>query len=142
MLIKKILGNLIEAEFLVAVRLQTRILLPGGKEYKARVDSYLCNSAQLQLAYISQPGSALEVSAAVKALVGVGQAFAVRSGGYNIWAGGGNLDGEVITIDLSLTNSAMYGAAAEGSHRTCYSVEGHIRKSRKARLRCGRSALG
>ncbi|RYP50370.1 hypothetical protein DL769_010959 [Monosporascus sp. CRB-8-3] len=107
--------NYPQTECLIAAGLQSRILLPGDEEYTARLDSYWCNSAKLHPACIVQPGSALEVSAAVKALAGADQAFAVRAGGHSNWAGNSNIDGGV-TIDLGLLNSTTYDAMTERAH--------------------------
>ncbi|KAI1080925.1 hypothetical protein F5B20DRAFT_579742 [Whalleya microplaca] len=104
-----------QAECLLAAGLQSRILFPNDEEYTARNDSYWCNSAKLHPACIVQPRSALEVSAAVKALADADQAFAVRSGGHTNWAGSNNIDGGV-TIDLSLINLTIYDATTETAH--------------------------
>ncbi|KAI0378557.1 hypothetical protein F5Y04DRAFT_261693 [Hypomontagnella monticulosa] len=96
-----------QAQCLVAAGLQSRILTPGDVEYSQRNDSYWCNSAKLHPACIVQPRSAGEVAAAVKALAGAEQAFAIRAGGHTNWAGSNNIDGGV-TIDLGLINGTTY----------------------------------
>lgn len=100
------------AQYLVAAGLQERILLPPDSGYAERVQSYWCNSAKLHPACIVQPRSASEVSAAVKALVGAGQVFAVRAGGHMNWAGSNNIDNGV-TIDLGLLKDTSYDAVAD-----------------------------
>ncbi|KAK4234829.1 6-hydroxy-D-nicotine oxidase [Achaetomium macrosporum] len=101
-----------QAECLTAAGLQSQVLIPGDAEYEARQDSYWSNSAKIRPAAIVRPRSADEVSAAVKALVGVKQPFAVRSGGHTNWAGSNNIEGGV-TIDLSLLNGVVYDASSE-----------------------------
>lgn len=101
-----------QAQCLVDAGLRSRVLLPGDADYDARQDSYWSNSAKIRPAAIVRPRSADEVSAAVKALVGARQPFAVRSGGHTNWAGSNNIEGGV-TIDLSLLNAVSYDAASE-----------------------------
>ncbi|KAK3307410.1 uncharacterized protein B0T15DRAFT_492889 [Chaetomium strumarium] len=101
-----------QAECLTAGGLQAQVLVPGDADYEARQDSYWSNSAKIRPAAIVRPRSADEVSAAVKALVGAKQPFAVRSGGHTNWAGSNNIEGGV-TVDLSLLNGVVYDAASE-----------------------------
>jgi FAD/FMN-containing dehydrogenase len=101
-----------QAECLTAGGLQAQVLVPGDADYQARQDSYWSNSAKIRPAAIVRPRSADEVSAAVKALVGGKQPFAVRSGGHTNWAGSNNIEGGV-TVDLSLLNGIVYDAASE-----------------------------
>ncbi len=101
-----------QAECLAAAGLQSQVLVPGEAEYDARQDSYWSNSAKISPAAIVRPRSAGEVAAALKALVGAKQRFAVRSGGHTNWAGSNNIEGGV-TIDLSLLNAVVYDAAHE-----------------------------
>lgn len=104
-----------QAQCLVAAGLQSCILTPGNAKYTERNESYWCNSAKLRPACIVQPHSAVEVAAAVKALVGAEQAFAIRAGGHTNWAGSNNIDGGV-TIDLGLLNETKYDATTEMAH--------------------------
>jgi FAD/FMN-containing dehydrogenase len=101
-----------QADCLTAAGLQAQILVPGDADYDARQDSYWSNSAKIAPAAIVRPRSAQEVAAAVKALVGAKQPFAVCSGGHTNWAGSNNIEGGV-TIDLSLLNSVVYDDASE-----------------------------
>ncbi|KAL2200173.1 hypothetical protein P885DRAFT_28222 [Corynascus similis CBS 632.67] len=101
-----------EAECLAAAGLRAQILVPGDADYDARQDSYWSNSAKIRPAAIVRPQSVGEVAAALKALVGAGQPFAVRSGGHTNWAGSNNIEGGV-TIDLGQLNSVVYDAASE-----------------------------
>ncbi|KAH6838552.1 hypothetical protein B0I37DRAFT_394174 [Chaetomium sp. MPI-CAGE-AT-0009] len=101
-----------QAESLTAAVMQTQILVPGDAEYHARQDSFWSNSAKIRPAAIVLPGSASDVSAALKALVGAKQPFAVRSGGHMFWAGSNNIEGGV-TIDLGRLNAVVYDAASE-----------------------------
>lgn len=96
-----------QAQPLVDVGLQSRILLPTDTEYTTRIGSYWCNNAKLKPACILQPRSVSEVAKAVKALAQARQVFAVRAGGHMNWAGSNNIkDG--VTIDLGFLNSTQY----------------------------------
>lgn len=93
--------------------LASRITYPGQANYKARVESYWSEAAQLTPYCIIQPHDANEVSLAVTTLVAANKIqeckFAVRSGGHTTWAGAANIvDG--VTIDLGLMNSTTYFA--------------------------------
>lgn len=101
-----------QAECLVAVGLQSQILVQGDADYDARQDSYWSNSAKIRPAAILLTRSADEVATALKALVAAKQPFAVRSGGHTNWAGSNNIEGG-ITIDLSPLNNIVYDAASE-----------------------------
>jgi hypothetical protein len=96
----------------MAAGLQAQVLVPGDADYDARQDSFWSNSAKIRPAAIVRPGSAKDVSAALKALVGAKQPFAVRSGGHTNWAGSNNIEGGV-AIDLGLLNSVAYDVASE-----------------------------
>lgn len=98
-----------QAQPLIGVGLESRILLPTDAEYAARIGSYWCNNAKLKPACILQPRSASEVSKAIKALAQARQVFAVRAGGHMNWAGSNSIDGGV-TIDLGLLSSTQYDA--------------------------------
>jgi hypothetical protein len=101
-----------QAACLTTAGLQSLILVPGDADYDARQDSYWSNSAKICPAAIVRPRSADEVSAALKALVGAKQPFAVRSGGHTNWAGSNNIEGGV-TIDLGQLNAVVFDAASE-----------------------------
>jgi FAD/FMN-containing dehydrogenase len=101
-----------QAECLTTAGLQSLLLVPGDADYDARQDSYWSNSAKIRPAAIVRPRSVDEVSAALKALVGAKQPFAVRSGGHTNWAGSNNIEGGV-TIDLGQLNAVVFDAASE-----------------------------
>jgi FAD/FMN-containing dehydrogenase len=101
-----------QAESLVQVGLQSRILYPSSQEYKTQEESYWSNSAKISPACIVRPQSAEEVVAAVKALVAAKQPFAVRSTGHTNLPGSNNIEGGV-TIDLTLINHVIFDASTE-----------------------------
>lgn len=96
---------------LIMVGLQERILLPTADGYATRIDSYFNNGAKLMPACILMPESTAEVATAIKALVGAGTKFAIRSGGSNFWPSNNITDG--VTIDLGRLNSVFYDAETE-----------------------------
>jgi UDP-N-acetylenolpyruvoylglucosamine reductase len=96
---------------LVKVGLRDRIVLPATSEFAARIDSYFSNSAKLTPACILMPRKTVEVVTAIKALVNVGQKFAIRSGGSNFWPSNNIDDG--VTIDLKHMNTIEYDPKSE-----------------------------
>lgn len=101
-----------QAQPLVDVGLQSRILFPTDAEYATRIGSYWCNNAKLKPACIFQPQSVSEVAKAVKALAQARQVFAVRAGGHMNWAGSNNIN-DGVTIDLGFFNSIQYGLSTQ-----------------------------
>lgn len=71
------------------------------------VASYFSNTAKLDPAFIIRPEAVDQLSAAIKALVGAGEKFAVRSGGHSPVAGSNSIQ-DGVTIDLSCLNEIRY----------------------------------
>lgn len=86
-------------------------MFPGSAKYKASVQSYWSNIAQIGPTCVVLPTSAQDVSVAVKSLVKTNRAgpcpFAVRSGGHTPWAGSAGIQNGV-TIDLSQLDKTVY----------------------------------
>lgn len=101
-----------QAESLIAAGLEACILTPSDPKFTTRQDSYWSNSAKIKPSCIVQPRTAEEVGTVVKALVSVGQKFAIRSGGHTNWAGSNNIEGGV-TVDLVHLNHVSFDAFAE-----------------------------
>lgn len=102
------------AASLVEAGLSSQVLFPSSDGYHERQSSYWSNCAKrLQPSCIVQPRTAEEVASTVKALVAVGQPFAVRSGGHTHWTGSNNIGEDGVTIDLNLLNFTNYHAETE-----------------------------
>lgn len=97
---------------LIDVGLRQQLLFPSDPGYEAREATYWSRSASLHPACIVCPRSAVEVSAALKALVNADQTFAVRSGGHSPSIGASNIEGGIV-IDLGLINHVVYDGASQ-----------------------------
>ena len=102
-------------QVLTAAGLEAQTILPSDPRYETRTQSYFDNSAKLKAACYFQPRSADETAAAVKALAGASQKFAVHAGGYTTRATSSNIDGGV-TIDLGLLSIIEYDPSTETAH--------------------------
>lgn len=75
------------SDCLASAGLQARVSNPSEADYEDCVNTYWSRCAKLKPSCVVRPGSADEISTALKALVRAGQQFAIKCGGHTPWKG-------------------------------------------------------